>query len=766
MIQICPELGANYSEIAGDLDKNANIAHIANKAWQTFYGDPPRALNHSSAVELLKNLSVPVNRSLTWMHNAITHTVGYATPVELESWLRLKDPNSWRSSRIKHRYIPAKASGCILFPIRIVPDVIEGFQVCYFYDNQWHTRLCMFPYAGRSEAGLIGHPKILTSQDPVFVFDDFARATRIQFDWLMSHENVSPILSVGFDNDHPTANLQMLRNRPVTFWTPEAKPQIIQQAAALDAKLSFVGGSAHGGLKQWLSKCDASHLLGRIDETARHWTTALANYCETQTNAAVADLLQAAQLTTADKEAVLSRMSSKRREELTAIILPSWPYGRISCFKGIVEQRERGWFFLHGDREELITDAPFRIVSIERDSSSEYFANIEVRFQRATHSIRLSKKCLDNRPMLAIQEALLERDLGLSTFSKKWEAHAAYISQQLFPNTKIAKLVRAGAGGQSIICNQVTLDMGTGQLSDTNGIIDGRLLPAANGKIPNLSTIDPDAHCTMTSMIVATVAQIIAESLGEEPPLVAVTSEPAVLAARQFLHAAGFTDAVNQDTATKYQVLRPLVQRSTSPLDTECRWIACQPLEAWCHGGSRIIIQIDSPGDIPLSPANLQNCMLFCLREYAQSYRHIISPTKAAMLAVRAVFRHCGVEFRRPKFAYLKPADCLVQIVQHAVDSGKWEVLLKRPRNPAAMQAWPDNRQKKFYFPRVSINTLFRESGLPLWDLNEMAWSFSQSQVFCHTQEISMRNIWAIRLDSLKLTAIPTLDSRSSKRLA
>ncbi|GIW89741.1 MAG: hypothetical protein KatS3mg109_0173 [Pirellulaceae bacterium] len=749
--RLCPELASTYQSIEGDLEKNAKIAQFADRAWQKFYGDPPRATNYSPAIELLKQLAIPVNRSLTWSSGSVTQTVGYATDYEFEKFMRLQEPSGRLSARMKRRYLPDKVSGCVLFPIRIVPDVIEGFQICYFHEGRWQTKLCMFPYRGRREAGIIGHPNLLISEDPVYVFDDFARATRIQFDWMMSREEISPLLSVGLSPQYPTTNLQALRNRKVVFWTPELKPEIIRQAVNLDANLSVAGYNPSGGTKSWVTRGNSDYVLSQINRTEKHWTDILAAIIQKLDTSKTTDLFQMARLSPSDIERVLKKVNPRKRQILRSAILPSWPYGRLSYMRGVVEQRESGWFFLAGDSEELITDAPFRITSIE-SREGQFFANLEVRFKQKTQCIRITKKELDTKPMLAIQQAVLELGAGLTTFGKRWQQHAVHIAQQFFPNTKIDRVIPAGIDPDKMVCNRVTMDTRTGEITPTEGRLEGSLLPEADGITPQFDCVRPDALENDLAYAAAYTAQLIAEIVGDPIPLVVATNEKYAASARKFLDLVGaLPHQLSLETIReKYDILRPLTIQSSKPLPESMRWITCSQIEAWCYGGNRKVIHLMCGGKFRLDPKEMQNLIFSAIRYYVQSNLDSLSPIKAALNVIRNVAIRDNVTSVDIPLETYQPSRSLESIIRHSVEMRLWRITRTRPAKLQETSSWVDKEKRRFYFVSEAINATLRSYGLPQWDLESLLWEFGRSNLNLQIHTDENPEVWSVNLDQIK----------------
>lgn len=722
-----PEIGNHYTAIAADIEYNRVIANKATEAWQFFQGDRASAVHNSVANTVLKPLLTEIRSSLSWTEDAVKPLLGFAQPEDFESWMRLKSPldRNQAINRNHFKYVPSSITGALVVPIRITPDVIEGFQVYYLHENRLKSKIAWFDYTGKSvKSGLIGHPDILRSRDGVIVFDSPQVALKVQLDNVLRTERPLPILAVaGAEEEHISDNLQLIAKRNCIFWTPKLRSNIVRRAAHLDAKLTPVGHSRSDRLA-WINKSGPEQLLKRINDTATHWATTLANVINVRGLDYGVEAIQAARLSTVEINQVFRHIRPELLESLQAAVQPSWPYKRISVKTGCVEQRSSSWWYVRGDQETLITDAPFRILQIENDSRNQCWYLLEVSLAGNKHRIRVPRASLRRSPMDAIQGKLLAVGAGASTFDRSWEQQAMHISHQMYPQTQLQESVPVGINfsKNALQLTNVVVDLNTGCLTKSQSATSGSLLPLADGDVINPAHIRELAGDWFTCRAVLAVAlQWICEIRGTKLPLVPLTTVSQIKAGKQFLADIGAITQSLPDYRDTYRVLRHIDSSSISKdLAPDCRWISCTKPASLYYGGLRTIIDLGEPSERPnLSPKHIQEVILGLVSVYLRRFSNERDSHTALVKAWTLCLRKTGITPGHDTAYFpVRTIDKTVeQLINEGIRTELWKVHSRKPGRPDLCDVWLDRDKDLMTFTKSSINYTLTAWKLPRWDM-------------------------------------------------
>lgn len=761
--QLSPKIGEFYESRLELIERNHRISTIAANAWRYFQGDRANAVSHPTVNLILKMLKTEIRGTLSWMENGVSQILGYGTAEDFETWMRLKSPDELQQipHRSEYKHIAPSLGGVLVMPICTSPDLIEGLQAIYLDHKKLRTRIAWFPYSGIAvRSGLTGHPEVLQSRDKVCVVDSSQLALKLQIDNLLRTDKPCDVVSiVGGDDTAIPENLQLLTKRECVFWSPNFKPSSLRRASHLDAKISTVGDTAADMLR-WLTNIGPEQFLNRVRDTSVQWYTAAGKQIDRQGVTHGAELVQAAHLSSTEIHSVLQSVKPEIRDAFQAAVQPSWPNKRIAMTLGVVEQRTSSWWYIRGDREELITDAPFRIIQVEVDKKGEHWYLIEVSFNNAKYRLRVPRLTMLRSPMQTIQTKFIEDGLGVTAYANTWESRAMHICQQMYSNAQLKTATPVGVNvpRNSLQLSNVFIDLTTGRMSKNTTAVSGSLFPEADGTVINPEHIHRLAEDWFSCRaVLATVLHWICEIRGAAKPLVVLTSDAQITAGRRFLSDVGLINRDIADYRNAYQVLHQIDEHSvTKTLDDDCRWLACSRPVSWYYGGLRTIIELGDPNNNPpLSPKDLQEIVVGLLTVYARKFASERDPHTALIKAWNWCLRRteCSPGKDTTHFPVTTIDKTLQAIINEGIRTELWTVASKRPSRPELCNIWLDRSNQWMTFTKASINYTFQTWKLPRWDSVDVLSQLMMTEFFKQMIRVGSRSCWQVRTHGIDFTA-------------
>lgn len=734
-------LGETYTEVAPQILKNRQVAQAAEDAWDHFRGGDCRVLKDTAAKNLMGRLGLTVRDNVAWSAGYLRDIVGFGKPDEIEAAMRLKNPGDIRTrlASERYRYLPPSSPGALVIPYRTSPDLIDGF-VLVSQDSKggWRIQKAPLPYVGEDldAGGLVGHPSRLSERSRVMFFPSFRVALQAMLTWSLEAKSAAPIVTAVDGSDGVCRNLQMLAERKTILWSPQLNAPTLRYATTLSADSVIDPGPAVSTpdlLKRWGTLGDVGAKIRDIEARATPWSKVVALRLSEQPLESATDLLHGCRLGSLDLDAIAENLSEQSHGELLEALRPSWPYFRIVAKSGTVEQRESGWYHLQGEREELITNAPFRINQVRVDEDGTIVYQVNIKYGRDEHTVDIPKAVLDKSPMRAIQDELIRLQVGLTTYASHWERQAMHLSLQFYGRAEVdlPQPVGYSPDEQVFRTTHMEFSLSTGHVSSRTGkTTRGSLLPlGTTGRNTREFIVALGNNPFAINCVLAYTAQLLAESRGEDVPFVAVTRDDELLPIRVFLDRVGVLSGGDPVALTKYRVGGDSTQSTRQKLPSHVLWDRCDKRVAWFYAGDRNYITIaGDPSRWPsnLDAVNLQQLVVYLLSVCMRNFK-FCSVDDAVYKAWRhRLKREIGdLQPTKHKFRQSTTCDAIAGIISEAIETGQLACIPKPDRNLQTMNVFqdrvhPGDETQAIGFPKAAINQLLSSWGMGRWNMSEI----------------------------------------------
>jgi len=758
--ELSPAIAKVFKDNADNIEKNRQVAAKAMAAWHYFKDSRSSFNAANSANTILKHIETEIRPTVGWTDSCLSKILGTGYAEEVEAWLTLRNPKDLvqKLTPSQFRQIPKSVENVIVVPLYLMPGVIEGFQLHYVLADKLRSRVVWFPYIGNEvRSAIAGDPEILFDKRELLIVETPQILLKMQLDALARSKNPIPVVAIsGEANECCSVNLQLLAKRKCTVWTYRRRPHLIQLAAHLNSSVSDYGSEIINRLA-WMTRVGPHTIMDRIKVREFTWPSFTAGYVQDIGVTKAIDFIQNCQLNNAELMQITDKIRDENRDVYTQAFQPTWPYKRIPANAGCLEQRSTGWYYLRGTGETLVTDAPFRILQIHGVKNNYSFL-VEVSFNHEKRTFSFPKDEFIKKPMLMIQNKLMELQVGLTNFHRSWEPQAIYVSQQLYPCVNVAKTKPIGVdiSSNEYRCTQVSLDLNTGAIRKMETQVNGSLLPLASGDSQKSQTIVDLAKDDFTrTALLSMLYQTICEIRGVNQPLVVLTDDSQNVAGRKFLKQIGIIQPDTHTYASNYRIVQFVTDTSSMrELPDYCRWLTCSRYASLYYGGYRNIIDMPITNRVfEYADADLQNLLLKMVMVYVRHFTDELDSLKA----VNRVWQHVYYAVHKHRkygdnlLKVRKPDRTICELINEGLMCELWKFLSERNTRPELYDLWyePNGR---LTFTRESINSTLAYWGLPRWEMGGILAGLMESPIFKQSRQIGRRQCWQISPELISLS--------------
>lgn len=349
-----------------------------------------------------------------------------------------------RKDDIRRFYGPDKLRSYGFETVMVVADQDIPGRICRMRVLGENSEV-FYPYGtyGETEGGL-GMLDVLSFSEPIV----FATSNVRDAVWLHRRNYVAsdrPVPVITYDSATRNAWQHVVADKTVLWGDRLDLPIFLQAKRVVNAHVA--DGTQMQEFSRMMQEVSSRRVLKAIDEISKPWRKALAGWlCRMKANELeIRSIVRILELSEDDKEAVINDCLpdevNRMRSILSGCIRVANQIKAVTVNGKTVLERDGGWYvMLPSGREELITNAPFRITRQVVDVLAAevcwdgyvMYGNDRVQFTG------ISAASLQKRPVETLSEILARNGKGAITLHPNWKKYIVVIAQ-LLSDTKIVQ---------------------------------------------------------------------------------------------------------------------------------------------------------------------------------------------------------------------------------------------------------------------------------------------------------------------------------------
>lgn len=755
---LCPEARLDPQSLKL-IQGNSEIAGAAAAANQRLLGSPPKIRQSPGAATLAKSLRLPLKRQLNWLDNTLGRVCGYATTDEIETNLRLKEPGSSSRAinRNHHKFLTGKNGSAFVFPLQTLPGLTTSYFLMTGSASNVEAHLHLLDYSGTGNSpGYLAEPAMLGSLSPMVLVPSYRLAARMHFRWGTVSAKSCPFVGLSDNPRRLTTDLQILARRPVTIWSMCPNAITFRYAAKLNARVTIAGPRELNWLSvvNWVNDEDPLAVSERIHRDGKPWYEVLAKYVSILQPTDTVDLISGAQLNQNQLAQVRECLPKKYHQTFDDLVSNQWSNQVVSTSRGLVEQRDSGWYHCSNDRETLILDSPFRIDQLVCTAEPEY--QITTKYRGREHQVRVARREFDASPLPALNDAMIAAGIGPISYDPNWNRHARHIAMQIFPTKLVApKPVGYEASSETFRFSNATVDRRTGIVEPCLDPVRGEWFPRGDA-----SPVEPkhlasmDEARVLRDTLVAYVAQQLAKANGQTPVISVCEGGLATDQTRVGLAVLGGPEGTQPASSLSAESNKQT--RMKQYQDGHLWFSGDMATAAWFAAQRPVIFIPGAHSSIGTLKADIVQRIALQLIGRAVQITDAASLIDATEQAWTQWLVEAGVRRQTMALKEQTLLSSLVETFEQLITSGNMSVRSTATKEPPDMTLWyekprasaDDHKPAGFFFTVRTLSNLWKDRGLKPLDFKQLLDVLCCEQFFRGQRVRGLQPCWGVALDA------------------